>query len=115
MIPMSLLSDGKLCQQDLDFLKNWQLDQDVYGAVEEGLTVQGQEDMRLLARRLQTAFPELLTVDAQNANFRSYKFVATSTERTRSSLQSFVNGLLNSRNAVPQIYPETNDTLLQVS
>lgn len=49
-----------MCNRDLENLKRWKPDD--YLAIEraEVLTPQGVEDMRLLARRLQSNFPHLL-------------------------------------------------------
>ena len=43
------------------------MDPELNLAIDEGLTVQGKEDMKLLARRLQNAFPELLTINNQHS------------------------------------------------
>ncbi|XP_020295747.1 multiple inositol polyphosphate phosphatase 1-like isoform X2 [Pseudomyrmex gracilis] len=75
----------------------------------EVLTPQGVEDMKLLARRLQSNFPELLQPNDSNITATNYKF---QTAGARESLMSFMEGLFGSRHAVSYEETSNNDTLL---
>ncbi|KAG7210188.1 hypothetical protein KM043_011745 [Ampulex compressa] len=101
--------EGRMCNRDLENLKKWQ--PDAYLAVEraEVLTPQGVEDMKLLAGRLQSSFPELLQPSSEDMVPANYKFRAAD---ARNSMESFMDGLFGSRTAIiPEESPE-NDTLL---
>lgn len=66
-------SDGHMCNRDLENLRRWQPDDYLSPQRAEVLTPQGVEDMKLLARRLQSNFPELLLPDANNITSANYK------------------------------------------
>jgi hypothetical protein len=66
-------TDGHMCNRDLDNLKRWKPDEYLASERAEVLTPQGVEDMRLLARRLQSNFPELLLPNASNITSANYK------------------------------------------
>lgn len=61
-----------MCNRDLENLKRWK--PDAYLVIEraEVLTPQGVEDMRLLARRLQSNFPQLLQPGSDNITSQNY-------------------------------------------
>lgn len=65
-------ADGRMCNRDLENLKRWK--PDAYLVIEraEVLTPQGVEDMRLLARRLQSNFPRLLQPSSENITAQNY-------------------------------------------
>ncbi|XP_031777741.1 multiple inositol polyphosphate phosphatase 1 [Nasonia vitripennis] len=106
--------NGRLCNTDLENLRSWQLNPNLTDALANFLTAQGEQDMRLLARRLQSEFPEILRPDPQTISYQNYKFRATQTQRTQASLEAFMDGLFNSRNAVPVEPTPDNDTLLHL-
>lgn len=62
-----------MCNRDLDNLKRWQTDEYLRSVRAKMLTPQGVEDMRLLARRLQSNFPELLQPNYSNITSANYK------------------------------------------
>lgn len=101
--------DGHMCNRDLENLRRWQPDDYLSPQRAEVLTPQGVEDMKLLARRLQSNFPELLLPDANNITSANYKFRAT---EARESMASFMEGLFGSRTAVLPEDSSLNDTLL---
>ncbi|XP_025156959.1 multiple inositol polyphosphate phosphatase 1 isoform X1 [Harpegnathos saltator] len=100
---------GHMCNRDLDNLKRWQPDEYLKPHRAEALTPQGVEDMKLLARRLQSNFPELLQPFTSNISSSNYKFRANEAQR---SMESFMEGLFGSRNAVVPEESFLNDTLL---
>lgn len=64
-------ADGRLCNADLDFLRHWSISSKFNETIADYLAVpQGEQDLRLLAKRLQTEFPEVLR---ENPNYHNYK------------------------------------------
>ncbi|XP_043599293.1 multiple inositol polyphosphate phosphatase 1-like isoform X2 [Bombus pyrosoma] len=103
-------NNGRMCIRDLENLKRWK--PDVYLAIEraEVLTPQGVEDMRLLARRLQSNFPQLLQPIDENITAENYVFKTT--DARESSMSYFMEGLFGDRQAVDAEEVAINDTLL---
>ncbi|RLU20082.1 hypothetical protein DMN91_006688 [Ooceraea biroi] len=101
--------NGHMCNRDLENLRRWRPDEYLAPQRAEVLTPQGVEDMRLLARRLQSNFPELLLPSASNITSANYKFRAT---EARDSMASFMEGLFGSRTAILPEESSLNDTLL---
>ncbi|XP_003699822.2 multiple inositol polyphosphate phosphatase 1 [Megachile rotundata] len=101
--------EGRMCNKDLENLKRWK--PDAYLVVEraEVLTPQGVEDMKLLARRLQSNFPQLLQTSMNNVTADNYMFKTTD---ARDTMGSFMEGLFGDRNAVDAEEVPVNDTLL---
>ncbi|XP_076234687.1 multiple inositol polyphosphate phosphatase 1 [Calliopsis andreniformis] len=101
--------NGHLCERDLENLKRWK--PDAYLAMEraEVLTPQGVEDMKLLARRLQSNFPQLLQASSENMTPENYMFKTTDAS---DSMRAFMEGLFGDRNAVEAQEVSVNDTLL---
>lgn len=66
-------ADGHLCNRDLENLQNWKSDDYLMPQRAENLTPQGAEDIKLLARRLQSNFPELLQTNPSNVTSTNYK------------------------------------------
>lgn len=62
-----------MCNRDLENLKRWKQDEYLLPQRAEVLTPQGVEDMKLLARRLQSNFPELLLPSAGDITSANYK------------------------------------------
>ncbi|KAF4519209.1 hypothetical protein B566_EDAN013503 [Ephemera danica] len=85
------LKTSQMCSMDMTNLQNWKLiwkPED-----EEQLTQQGREEMRLLAKRLQTRFPDLILQRPYTE--QAYTFRHTDTALTRSSAEAFAEGLLS--------------------
>lgn len=101
--------EGHMCSRDLDNLRRWKPDEYLSPQRAEVLTPQGVEDMKLLARRLQSNFPELLQPNSFNITAANYKFRAT---EARDSMMAFMEGLFSSRHSVMPEESSLNDTLL---
>lgn len=101
--------EGHMCNRDLENLRRWKPDEYLSPQRAEVLTPQGVEDMKLLARRLQSNFPELLQPNVSSITPANYKFRAT---EARDSMMSFMEGLFGSRFAVLPEESSLNDTLL---
>lgn len=102
-------NEGHMCNRDLENLRRWKPDVYLMPQHAEVLTPQGVEDMKLLARRLQSNFPELLRSDNISITSANYKFRTTG---ARSSMDAFMEGLFASRTAVLAEESSLNDTLL---
>ncbi|KAK1130113.1 hypothetical protein K0M31_019797 [Melipona bicolor] len=102
-------NNGHMCNRDLENLKRWKPDE--YLAIQraEVLTPQGVEDMKLLARRLQSNFPQLLQPDTEHINY-TFK----TTDVREGSIGWFIEGLFGNREAVPVDEVSRNDTLLSL-
>lgn len=68
-----IFADGHLCDTDLDFLRSWQPNANLNEVVADNLTPQGEQDMRLLAKRLQSEFPEILRPKTQSISYQDYQ------------------------------------------
>lgn len=97
-----------MCEPDLEKLRSWQPPAGLQNeSTADYLTIpQGKEDMQLLAKRLQSYFPELLRIDPNSINSQTYKvikfeyiyffmelshfFLSFSLERPRLSVQCLV-------------------------
>lgn len=101
--------NGHMCDRDLENLKRWK--PDAYLVIEraEVLTPQGVEDMRLLARRLQSNFPQLLQPTSEEITPENYVF---KTSDGQDSMGSFMEGLFGKRDAVFAEEVSANDTTL---
>ncbi|XP_015439149.1 PREDICTED: multiple inositol polyphosphate phosphatase 1-like [Dufourea novaeangliae] len=101
--------NGHMCDRDLENLKRWKPSEYLLPARAEVLTPQGVEDMRLLARRLQSNFPQLLPPTSRNITPEQYTF---KTVDAQDSMASFMEGLFGNRNAAFAEEVSINDTLL---
>ncbi|XP_076292220.1 multiple inositol polyphosphate phosphatase 1-like isoform X1 [Lasioglossum baleicum] len=101
--------NGHLCDRDLENLKRWKPDDYLVIERAEVLTPQGVEDMRLLARRLQSNFPHLLQTSAGNITLDNYVF---KTAEGRTSMDQFIKGLFGDTAAMLGEEVSVNDTLL---
>ncbi|XP_026480413.1 multiple inositol polyphosphate phosphatase 1-like [Ctenocephalides felis] len=81
---------GRLCFQDLENLSRWRWDYNITANHEQYLVYQGQEDLRLLARRFQSKYPQLMD---SLYNPKQYEFRHTETQRTEYSFKAFAEGL----------------------
>ncbi|XP_043280384.1 multiple inositol polyphosphate phosphatase 1 [Venturia canescens] len=106
--------NGHLCNQDLDNLKLWNPNPNLTPDMALKLTPEGAEDSMLFGRRLQSNFPEILQPNIADITADNYKFRSTNSERTRASMESFMEGLFGSKNAVyPVDVPNGNDNFLK--
>ena len=69
----SFATDGRMCNADLEYLKSAQANPNLTEAMASMLTAQGEQDTRLFAKRLQSAFPELLRPNPQTLSTQDYK------------------------------------------
>ena len=53
-------SKGKLCEADLELLRNWKWDKNITSQYDSFLTEQGWIDLKFLARRYQHKFPDVI-------------------------------------------------------
>ncbi|GAB0089857.1 Multiple inositol polyphosphate phosphatase 1 [Sergentomyia squamirostris] len=102
---------GALCDADYQAIKNWRWDTNLTGNYDNALTVQGWNDLKLLASHYQRILPNVLpniyTPD-------KYMFRHTNIQRTEASFKAFVEGLFGSdayRHV--QVTPDNNNTLLR--
>ncbi|XP_076302732.1 multiple inositol polyphosphate phosphatase 1-like [Lasioglossum baleicum] len=101
-------NNGRMCNRDLENLKRWKPNDYLVIERAEILTPQGVEDMRLLARRLQSNFLQLLQPKDENITAKNYMFKTTDTR----DMESFMEGLFGNRQAVDAEEVPVNDTLL---
>ncbi|XP_034942314.1 multiple inositol polyphosphate phosphatase 1-like isoform X3 [Chelonus insularis] len=92
--------DSRLCNEDLENLQSWSPDQNLKEDNANHINNQGIEDSKLLARRLQYSFPELLQPQFYDITSQNYMFRSTGSPRTQATLNSFVEGLFGDRNAL---------------
>lgn len=99
---------GRLCTEDLDHLKKWTLS--VFPNQAKTLTNQGYDDLKFMARRFKSQFPNLL-----NQTYRKdlYEFRFTDSQRTKASAIAFAEGLFGSSGGVYLPPALKNDTLIQ--
>ncbi|XP_059613076.1 multiple inositol polyphosphate phosphatase 1-like [Phlebotomus argentipes] len=102
---------GALCDADYQTIKNWRWDSNLTGNFDNYLTVQGWNDLKLLAQHYQRIFPNLLpNIYTQD----KYLFRHTNIQRTEASFRAFVEGLFG-----PDAYqhvslaPDDNNVLLR--
>lgn len=99
---------GGLCDKDLEALSRWQWNRSTTESVANDLTQQGKDDMRFLARRYQTRYPELLKMPYSNQHF---EFRYTESQRTRSSYEAFAEGLFGTDVYKAQAQPMQNNEI----
>ncbi|KAG9429538.1 multiple inositol polyphosphate phosphatase 1 [Apis mellifera carnica] len=105
-----LRNNGHLCNKDLENLKKWNPNEYLMIERAKVLAPQGVEDMRLLARRLQSSFPHLLQPNNnENITERDYVFKESD---AYNSMGAFMEGLFKSRDVVDSEKVPENDTLL---
>ncbi|KAL7290244.1 hypothetical protein TKK_0015946 [Trichogramma kaykai] len=104
---------GRMCDQDLQRLRNWRPNPNMIEFNADLLTEQGNEDMRLFAKRLQSYFPELLRTNLYSVSYQSFKFRSTATQRTQASMEAFMEGLFGRVNVIPPEAIPNPDNLLR--
>ncbi|XP_016837279.1 multiple inositol polyphosphate phosphatase 1 [Nasonia vitripennis] len=103
---------GKLCDADLKNLREWKMNPEPNKMPAKELTESGKKEMREFARRLKDSYPELLHVESsQNCTEADYKFRATDIQRTKASMEAFMDGLLEGKKVKPE-EPPKKDSLL---
>lgn len=135
--PIFFPTDGHLCNKDLENLKKWNPNEYLMIERAKVLAPQGVEDMRLLARRLQSSFPHLLQPNNneniterdyvvritryQEKKLTIYRFFNDSIDLFQfkesdayNSMGAFMEGLFKSRDVVDSEKVPENDTLLTV-
>ncbi|XP_019773092.2 multiple inositol polyphosphate phosphatase 1 [Dendroctonus ponderosae] len=83
---------GKLCFDDYNLLRRWRWNDTITEDKAAALTQQGINELKLLARRYKTKFPQLLN---QPYNEQNYYFQYTQTDRTHDSYQAYIEGLFD--------------------
>ncbi|XP_066585295.1 multiple inositol polyphosphate phosphatase 1-like [Prorops nasuta] len=105
---------ARLCEKDLNNLKNWNLYPGLKVEDAKLLTMKGKEDEEYFARRLKFNFPELLLANTSDVTVKNYRFRTTATSRTRTSMEAFMEGLFGSGTAVSnEELPLHEDILLR--
>lgn len=84
-----------MCIRDLENLKRWKPDEYLTIERAEVLTPQGVEDMRLLARRLQSNFPQLLQPINENITAENYVVYTTIDPTKNMKIYLFHNSLIS--------------------
>lgn len=87
--------------RDLDLLRSWKPSLDLDD--ENKLTHEGEEEMLLLAERMQSRFPEVFDNAYSNT---TYKFKYTFSQRTKKSAYYFAAGLFGKNTAKDVWFPE---------
>ncbi|KAJ8939141.1 hypothetical protein NQ318_010896 [Aromia moschata] len=95
------LPNDYIKNRDLDLLRTWKMKLDVKD--EYKLTHEGEEEMLLLAERMQSRFPQIFDNVYSNT---SYKFKYTYTQRTQKSAFYFAAGLFGKKTAKSVWFPE---------
>ncbi|XP_055842232.1 multiple inositol polyphosphate phosphatase 1-like [Episyrphus balteatus] len=103
---------GALCAEDFFSIKTWKFNSSITPEMENMLTPQGWEDLKLLAKTYQRQYPNILTKDYRPQN---YLFRRTETQRTEESFKAYVEGLFGTNvwQTVHVSQPDGNDTLLR--
>lgn len=102
-----------ICLQDIENLRNWQLNTNLTRETESLLTVAGWNIILGIAHRYQLAFPSLLPLVYNPMNIR---FRHTDRQRSQGSIRAFADGLFGS-NAFERVVFEAvpdRDTFLLV-
>ncbi|XP_055621311.1 multiple inositol polyphosphate phosphatase 1 isoform X2 [Toxorhynchites rutilus septentrionalis] len=103
---------GRMCQDDLELLRNWRWDSNITTDYDSFLTTQGWNDLKFLAKREQDRFYDVFTGNYEREH---YLFRHTKSQRTEASFKAFVEGLFGD-GAYNSIEPEpepNDDTLLK--
>ncbi|XP_047021848.1 multiple inositol polyphosphate phosphatase 1-like [Helicoverpa zea] len=90
---------GQLTNQQLNDLQDW--DFDIDPEEESHLTLEGKDEMILMAERMQKRFPNAIK---QKYNNKTFLFRYTATQRAQQSARHFTNGLFERREAKDIIF-----------
>ncbi|CAG9827729.1 unnamed protein product [Diabrotica balteata] len=80
---------GRLCPTDYDLFKRWRFNESINEGRANGLSEQGRNDLKLLARRYKTKYSEIL----QNYDSQSYSFQHS--PENRESFEAYITGLFD--------------------
>uniref|UniRef100_A0A6P7FWI8 Multiple inositol polyphosphate phosphatase 1 n=1 Tax=Diabrotica virgifera virgifera TaxID=50390 RepID=A0A6P7FWI8_DIAVI len=100
LVESTSLPNDHVKNRDLDLLRKWKLTLDVDD--KNKLTHEGEEEMLVLAERMQSRFPELFDEVYSNT---SYKFKYTHSQRTLRSAYFFAAGLFGKATAKDVWFP----------
>lgn len=81
---------GKLCPEDFHLLARWRWNETVTEQRARGLSMQGVEELKYLARRYRSKFPQILQ---EPYSEQAYFFQYTNEDRTHDSYKAFIDGL----------------------
>ncbi|XP_077285576.1 multiple inositol polyphosphate phosphatase 1-like [Arctopsyche grandis] len=99
---------GRLCSQDIENLKNWIWNRNFSRNYASDLTYQGYDDLKYLAKRWQSKYPEVLPATYSP---KDYLFRYTEKRRAKDSYRAFIDGLFG-RDSTRMAPVETNDTTI---
>lgn len=72
MIFTRIVIDGRLCNEDLDNLRNWSPNTNMTVEMAKRVTPQGLTESRLLARQIRDAFPALFSANQGGMSAQDY-------------------------------------------
>ncbi|XP_018573655.1 multiple inositol polyphosphate phosphatase 1-like [Anoplophora glabripennis] len=84
---------GRLCIEDYNLITRWRWNDTIATDKADSLTRQGVEDLKLLARRYKSKYPQIFqgTYDE-----KTYNFQYESVDRTQETYQAYIEGLFGS-------------------
>uniref|UniRef100_A0A182N988 Multiple inositol polyphosphate phosphatase 1 n=1 Tax=Anopheles dirus TaxID=7168 RepID=A0A182N988_9DIPT len=88
--------NGRMCDEDLELLRNWRWDQNITEQYDSTLTVQGWEDLKYMGMRVKEKYWQVFGTGYQPTKFM---FRHTTTQRTEASFKAFVEGLFGREEA----------------
>uniref|UniRef100_A0A182K291 Multiple inositol polyphosphate phosphatase 1 n=1 Tax=Anopheles christyi TaxID=43041 RepID=A0A182K291_9DIPT len=88
--------NGRMCDEDLELLRNWHWDPNITEQYDSYLTEQGWEDLKYIALRAKEKYWQVFGSGYQPAKFM---FRHTTTQRTEASFKAFVEGLFGREEA----------------
>ncbi|KAI4456539.1 multiple inositol polyphosphate phosphatase-related [Holotrichia oblita] len=83
---------GRLCPEDYDLLSRWRLNESITYYQGKELTPEGKEELRMLARRFQNKYRDLLSVPYSETH---YYFKYANVDKIYDSYQAYLEGLFN--------------------
>lgn len=84
---------GRLCQEDYNLIVRWHWNDTVAPDRANSLTRQGVEDLKLLARRYKSKYPQIFQGPYDE---RAYSFQYDNVDRTQETYQAYIEGLFGS-------------------
>ncbi|CAD7082628.1 unnamed protein product [Hermetia illucens] len=110
-VKKSAPAKGALCDQDLQLIKNWEVDKNITKDKDEYLTVQGWNDAKGLAEDYKKVYPELL---GREYDPNKFLFYHTGKQQMEASMKAFMEGLFGPGvyNGISQFARPKNDSFL---
>ncbi|XP_078035092.1 multiple inositol polyphosphate phosphatase 1 [Augochlora pura] len=106
---------GRLCRDDLENLKGWEIDPNLSEDTSKYLTKQGEMDLKSLGARFKQYFPQLLQPVPDYLPLDRYKFRSTDMQRTVASMKYFIKGAFGNVSLNnTEVVPLEQDTLLRL-